>query len=222
MAYTSAMTSAPTASPILWYFADPMCSWCWGFSPVIETLREAYRERLKIALMLGGLRPGTREPMTAQQREEILHHWRDVQVMTGQAFSFEGALPAGFVYDTEPASRAVITAGAIDPAATFPYFKSVQQAFYVEQRDVTRPDELAALAQDQGMEAEDFLARFESEEMKRRTQQHFLHTRQAGVKGFPALIASDASGPTRLSEGCRSFEEVRSALDAWLAARGRT
>jgi len=71
------------------------------------------------------------------------------------------------------------------------------------------------------MEAEDFLARFESEEMKRRTQQHFLHTRQAGVKGFPALIASDASGPTRLSEGCRSLEEVRSALDAWLVARGR-
>jgi len=215
------MNAASNSSPILWYFADPMCSWCWGFSPVIEALRGSHREKVKIALMLGGLRPGTTGPMMPQQREDILHHWRSVQAMTGQAFSFEGALPAGFVYDTEPASRAVITAGAIDPKATFPYFKSVQQAFYVEQRDVTRPAELAALAQDQGMEAEDFLARFESEEMKRRTQQHFLHTRQAGVKGFPALIASDASGPTRLSEGCRSLEEVRSALDAWLVARGR-
>jgi putative protein-disulfide isomerase len=220
MAYTSAMTSAPTSSPILWYFADPMCSWCWGFSPVIETLREAYRERLKIALMLGGLRPGTREPMTAQQRDEILHHWRDVQAMTGQAFSFEGALPPGFVYDTEPASRAVVTVGAIDPSATFAYFKSVQQAFYVAQRDVTRPAELVALARQQGVDEDDFLARFESDEMKRRTQQHFLHTRQAGVRGFPALIVSDASGPTRLSDGCRQLDEVRSALDAWLDKHG--
>ncbi|MDA8127603.1 MAG: hypothetical protein M0Z73_02725 [Betaproteobacteria bacterium] len=24
--------------PILWYFADPVCSRCRGFSPVIETL----------------------------------------------------------------------------------------------------------------------------------------------------------------------------------------
>jgi len=44
-------------TPILWYFADPMCSWCWGFSPVIETLRDEYRERMKTALVLGGLRP---------------------------------------------------------------------------------------------------------------------------------------------------------------------
>ena len=220
MAYTQAMNSAPTPSSILWYFADPMCSWCWGFSPVIETLREVYRERLKIALMLGGLRPGTTAPMTPQQRDEILHHWRDVQAMTGQAFSFEGALPPGFVYDTEPASRAVVTVGAIDPAATFAYFKYVQQAFYVAQRDVTQPAELAALARQQGVDADDFLARFESDEMKRRTQQHFLHTRQAGVRGFPALIVSDASGPTRLSDGCRPLQEVRSALDAWLDSRG--
>lgn len=214
------MSSAPTSSPVLWYFADPMCSWCWGFSSVIETLREAYRERLKIALMLGGLRPGTTEPMTPQQRDDILHHWRDVQAMTGQAFSFEGALPAGFVYDTEPASRAVVTVGAIDPAATFAYFKSVQQAFYVAQRDVTQAGVLSALAVASGIDAGDFAARFGSDEMRRRTQQHFLHTRQAGVRGFPALIVSDASGPTRLSEGCRSLEEVRTLLDGWFDARG--
>jgi len=214
------MTGAPTSSPVLWYFADPMCSWCWGFSPVIETLRVAYRERLKIALMLGGLRPRTTAPMTPQQRDEILHHWRDVQAMTGQAFSFEGALPAGFVYDTEPASRAVVTVGAIDPAATFAYFKSVQQAFYVAQRDVTQDGVLKALAVESGIDAREFTARLGSDEMRRRTQQHFLHTRQAGVRGFPVLIVSDASGPTRLSDGCRSLEEVRSALDAWLDTRG--
>ncbi len=220
MAYTAAMIATPASSPILWYFADPMCSWCWGFTPVIEALREGYREPLKIALVLGGLRPGTSEPMTPQQRADILHHWREVQAMTGQAFSFEGALPDGLVYDTEPASRAVITVGALNPAAIFAYFKSVQQAFYVAQRDVTRPGVLAALAHGHGIEAEDFLARFESDEMRNKTGQHFLHTRQAGVTGFPALVISDASGRTRLSDGCRGLAEIRSALDAWLAARG--
>ncbi|MDB5418474.1 MAG: dithiol-disulfide isomerase, partial [Phenylobacterium sp.] len=27
--------------PHLIYFADPMCSWCYGFSPVIEEIRKA-------------------------------------------------------------------------------------------------------------------------------------------------------------------------------------
>jgi len=88
---------------ILWYFADPMCSWCWGFSPVIETLRDEYRERMKTALVLGGLRPGTPAPMTMTERADILQHWRAVHARTGQPFRFDDALPDGFVYDTEPA-----------------------------------------------------------------------------------------------------------------------
>ena len=95
-------------SRILWYFADPMCSWCWGFAPVISAIKEAYADRLKGALVLCGLRPGTTEPMTAALREEILHHWHEVHRRTGQPFIFDDAMPAGFVYDTEPPSRAVV------------------------------------------------------------------------------------------------------------------
>jgi len=47
------------ADPHLIYFADPMCSWCWGFAPVIAQVRERYGEALPVRLVLGGLRPGT-------------------------------------------------------------------------------------------------------------------------------------------------------------------
>lgn len=120
------------ALPVLWYFADPMCSWCWGFSPVIEAIREQYRDRLKIALMLGGLRPEVNTGMSQRECDDILQHWHAVHARSGQTFNFEGAPSAGFVYNTEPASRAIISVGALDAAATFPYFKAVQQAFYVD------------------------------------------------------------------------------------------
>ena len=29
------------------YFADPMCSWCYGFSPTVELLRRRYGDILK-------------------------------------------------------------------------------------------------------------------------------------------------------------------------------
>jgi len=204
------------ATPILWYFADPMCSWCWGFSPVIETLRDAYRERMKIALVLGGLRPGETAPMTAAGREEILHHWHQVHARTGQPFRFENALPEGFVYDTEPASRAVVTVGGLDPALIFAMFKAIQTAFYAEGRDVTQPTVLADLAAGLGVDAAAFLQAFDSDAARAKTQAHFRQARQAGVRGFPTLILQQDSQLHSVSNGWLPLETVREAIKLYL------
>ena len=50
--------------PHLIYFSDPMCSWCYGFSPVIEEIRRAYGRALPVRLVMGGLRPGNEKAMT--------------------------------------------------------------------------------------------------------------------------------------------------------------
>jgi putative protein-disulfide isomerase len=204
-------------APVLWYFADPMCSWCWGFSPVIETLRDAYRDRVQIALVLGGLRPGETTPMTPKAREDILHHWHAVQARTGQAFRFEHALPEGFVYDTEPASRAVVAVGGLDPALIFPLFKAIQHAFYAEGRDVTQTRVLVELAAGLGVDAAAFLRTFDSDESRDRTQAHFRHARQVGVRGFPTLILQQDTQLHPVCNGCQPLDTVRAAIEARLA-----
>jgi putative protein-disulfide isomerase len=203
---------------ILWYYADPMCSWCWGFAPVMTAIKEVYEPRLKIALMLGGLRPGTTEPLAPALRAEILEHWHAVHRRTGQPFAFEGALPGGFVYDTEPPSRAVIAVGELRPEATFAYFKAVQAAFYAQRQDVTRAETLAALAGPFGIEAATFLARFDSDEVRQRTHGHFQQTRQTGIRGFPTVVLQNDAGYTLLTSGYRPFAELQPEIDAWLAS----
>lgn len=200
----------------LWYIADPMCSWCWGFSPVIEAICREYEARLKVELVLGGLRPSTKDPMPATQRETILRHWQAVQRMTGQPFRFGGAMPSGFIYDTEPASRGVVSASIIDSEAAFPFFKAVQSAFYVEQRDVTTAVVLARLASDVGLDARQFSQVFESDTAKSQTLGHFKKTRQWDVHGFPAVIMQNAAGYSALTSGYRPFEELRPKLGEWL------
>ena len=201
--------------PILWYFADPMCSWCWGFSPVIEHVRDEYRERLKIALVLGGLRHET-APMTAAQRDEILHHWHAVHERTGQPFRFDGALPENFIYDTEPACRAVVTVGGLDPALIFPLFKAIQSAFYAEGSDVTHADVLAERAAGLGIDATRFLQAFDSDDARARTQAHFRQARMAGVRGFPTLILQQDAQLHPVSAGFQALDTVRATLDRHL------
>ncbi len=208
------------SSTILWYFADPMCSWCWGFSPILEKIQATYDEHLNIALMLGGLRPGVpgeiTPPMTAQLRGDILHHWHEVEKMTGQTFNFEDAMPEGFVYDTEPASRAVVAVAQLSSDQIFAYFKSIQTAFYVEQIDVTDTDNLVDLASKIGIARDLFLKQFHSETVKKITQQHFQGARQAGVTGFPSLVIQDGSDFNFISKGYRPFEEISSLINNWI------
>jgi putative protein-disulfide isomerase len=206
------------STPLLWYFADPMCSWCWGFSPVIEAVRNTYHERLKIALVLGGLRPGTAVPQTTESRNEILHHWHQVHERTGQPFRFEHALPEAFIYDTEPASRAVVTAGGLDPAQIFAMFKAIQTAFYAEGRDVTQPAVLAGLAAGLGIDSATFLSAFDSDAARARTQAHFAQSRKAGVRGFPTLILQRGEQLDRVVDGWQPLDSVRAELDRLLAA----
>jgi putative protein-disulfide isomerase len=78
---------------MLWYAADPMCSWCWGFSSVIEAIGKAYHDRLTVTLVMGGLRPGMVTPITPAERDEIFHHWHEVRRRTGHVFMFEGTTP---------------------------------------------------------------------------------------------------------------------------------
>jgi putative protein-disulfide isomerase len=204
--------------PLLWYFADPMCSWCWGFSPVVEAVRNEYRDRMKIALVLGGLRPGETAPMTVAGRAEILHHWHQVHERTGQAFRFEGAMAEGFVYDTEPASRAVVAVGGIEPESIFAMFKAIQSAFYAAGRDVTQPEVLTDLAVKLGVTPVRFLPAFDSDAAKAKTQAHFKQARQAGVHGFPTLILQQGDQLHRITDGWRPLADVCAMIDAHLAA----
>jgi putative protein-disulfide isomerase len=206
--------------PLLWYFADPMCSWCWGFSPVIEAVRNHYHERLKIALVLGGLRPGTTTPMTAAARDDILHHWQQVHERSGQPFQFDGALPDGFIYDTEPASRAVVTAGGLDPSKIFAMFQAIQTAFYAGGRDVTQAAVLAELAAGLGMDAVAFQQAFDSEAARARTQAHFAQSRKAGVRGFPTLILQRGEQIDHIADGYLPLDAMRAQLDRLLLCPG--
>ena len=208
------MTEKPR---MLWYFADPMCSWCWGFAPVVSAIMDTYEDRLQLALMMGGLRPRTTQPMPAPMRAEILHHWEEVHRRSGQPFRFDGALPEGFIYDTEPACRAVVAMLELDGVAAFPYFKSIQSAFYAEGKDVTQPAVLAQLAAAQGAAADSFTERFESADIERRTQEHFRQTAEIGIRGFPTVVLQFGERVELLTHGYRPFEELKPMLEAWFA-----
>lgn len=200
----------------LWYIADPMCSWCWGFAPIIKEVRLNYSENLKIELVMGGLRSG-KLAMASGQRAEILNHWKAVNERTGQPFSFEGAMPEGFIYDTEPSCRGIVAMSLINPSLVFTLLESIQFGFYVEQKDVTNPKVLAQLAGKIGVDMDLYLQAFESDEVKNKVSNHFDKVRQWGVNSFPTVAVQNAAGYSILNRGYCLPNELFQKIDGWLS-----
>jgi putative protein-disulfide isomerase len=204
--------------PHLIYLADPMCSWCWGFSPVVDAIRARFGDALPIRLILGGLRPGTTEPMHEKAKRSTREHWEHVHQASGQPFDFGFLAREDFVYDTEPASRAVVVARR--SGLGLACLKAVHRAFYAENRDVTRAEVLAEVAAAIGLDREGFLAAFGSDGAREETWTDFAIAQKAGIRGFPTLLGGVAEEGAYgiVTQGFQPAERILPVLERWLAA----
>ena len=193
------------------YVADPMRSWCYGFGPQLADLRKRLAKTLgapaPVTLITGGLRPGQREPMAADKRDEILHHWHAVAERSGMPFDQSPAVAMrrdGFVYDTEPACRAVVMARehwAEDDERVLTFFHAIQHAFYGEGRDTTQAGVLRDVALANGVEAEHFDAVFDTDALRDETREDFRLSRRWGITGFPSLLAEQGGTLYQIGRG---------------------
>ncbi len=211
-------------APHLVYFADPMCSWCWGFAPAIEAVAGAYRRRLPVRVVMGGLRPGTEQSMTEEARAQIRHHWEAVNHASGQPFDYSILAHEGFIYDTDPAARAVVLARRVDPATALSFLGRLQQAFYAQGRDITAPSVLADLADAHGFDRAAFEAGLDDQDLKQETWRDYAVSQRAGVTGFPTLIVGPQSDGSfaMVSQGFNSLAPVAARIEAWMASAAVT
>ncbi len=198
------------------YFADPMCSWCWGFSAVIHTIKEDFSEQLPIRVMMGGLYAGASKPLDPAGKADIREHWQHVAELSGAEFDYAFFDREQFVYNTEPACRAIVLVQQHEPTATLAFLKQLQKAFYQHNRNITDRDILCEEAVKFGFNAEKFAQLFDADELIAETQKHFAITKQVGVTGFPTLFAVDDSGQQTMTSGYQPAEKVIRQLTDWL------
>jgi putative protein-disulfide isomerase len=195
-----------------------MCSWCYGFAPVISLLAERFEGRMDLKLVMGGLRAGHTAPMRPQDKAYIRDAWTRVNAASGEPFDFSFLDREGFVYDTEPACRAVVTARRLKPQMALPFMARISQAFYAENRDMTSAEEIAAVAEEAGFDPQEFGDAFLAADTRNETFRDFLAAQELGIHGFPTLIAgNEAKGYALVTNGYRPLDDVLEPLERWWA-----
>ncbi len=199
------------------YFADPMCSWCYGFGPVVGALTRQFEGRLELRLIMGGLRAGETRPMREKDLAYLKEAWANVADASGQPFDHAFFDRETFTYNTEPACRAVVTMRRRAPDKALSFTARVSEAFYAANRDVTSDEVLADIAAEADEDRASFFADLTGADARNETFRDFMLAKEAGVEGFPLLAAGrQSTGYALITHGFRPLDGLPEAIEDWL------
>ena len=128
----------------LYFYHDPMCSWCWGYRPTAQALFSSLPENVSMKNVLGGLAPDSDEPMSAELRSTISGHWKRIHDTLGTEFNFDFWTNCKPRRSTYPACRAVIAATNQDREEDMIF--AIQRAYYLRAMNPSDLETLEALA----------------------------------------------------------------------------
>jgi putative protein-disulfide isomerase len=172
----------------LYYVHDPMCSWCWGFRPVLLDLRKRLPRGIAFITRVGGLAPDSDEPMPPGMREDLQATWRRIQqTIPGTEFNLDFWKLTTPRRSTYPACRAAISArlmADLEDRMTY----GIQQAYYLQARNPSDVDTLVSVAQSIGLDAKEFEQRLLSPAIDQDLRNELALVRDMGVSSFPSLV----------------------------------
>lgn len=205
------------------FVGDPMCSWCYGFGKELSALTARFPQ-LPVRIVVGGLRAGATDVLDHAGKQMRLQHWARVEQASGLPFNRQGLLDrTGFVYDTEPICREVVTARDLAPEADLlAVFRALQHAFHVDALDTTDGRVLAEAGSQTltrlgfAVSADTFLARWQAPEIQAQAQADFALARSWNIRGFPALLLRAGNELQMIANGYSSAEMLEHRLHAVL------
>lgn len=174
---------------ILFYFHDPMCSWCWGFSEVYSRLLGKLPADVEVKRVMGGLAADSDEPMPEDMKQYVKGNWSKIEEkIPGVKFNYafwEQCQPRRSTY---PACRAVIAARIQDQRYDLLMTKAIQSAYYQQARNPSDETTLIELATEVGLDVKRFIVDLKSDNVSSLLMTEIYFTREMFVESFPSLV----------------------------------
>jgi putative protein-disulfide isomerase len=204
---------------VLYYAHDPMCSWCWGFAPVLRDLEAGLPDGVLMRRLLGGLAPDTDQVMAEEMQERIRSTWRRIQeTVPGTVFNFDFWTRCVPRRSTRASCRAVIAARVQGAEYDKQMTTAIQRAYYTQARNPSDAATLVELAQELALEAARFVADLDSAATRAQLEDEMRQCEALRIYSFPALVlaAGDSEWhiPVDYRDSAPMLELVHDLLDA--------
>jgi len=169
----------------LYFYHDPMCSWCWGYRPTSDLLVENLPDNVRVEKILGGLAPDSDKPMPDEMQKKLPQAWRRIHDMLGTEFNYDFWTNCSPRRSTYPACRAVIAAAFQNSADEMT--DAIQRAYYLRAMNPSDLETLEMLAAELELNTEKFSADIRSAETEHELKRQVSFARRSPISGFPSL-----------------------------------
>jgi len=208
----SGSTESTLPKQKVYYVFDPLCGWCYGFSPVIQQVAKDWKASIEVEVVTGGMVTGDREGiMDPGMARYILSAFPRVEQYTGVTFgtAYKKQLESGKFYSSSVAScRAVVAFRKLRPTSILEFISAIQKEMFIEGSDLQKMEEMAEIASQFGVDKPTFLNMVKSDENSKATESDFKLSSKMGVNGFPALVIEKNGRFEKMTEGYQSKSDI--------------
>ncbi|QUM88771.1 DsbA family protein [Moritella sp. 36] len=176
----------PSVKPKLYYVYDPMCSWCWGYKPVWNEIKQVVADDVDIIYLLGGLAPDSDEPMPEMMQAQVASYWKKIENYLGTTFNYEFWTENTPRRSTYPACRAILAART--QGAEQAMLDAIQVAYYLNAKNPSDNTVLVELAKQLGLDSDKFETVFVSQQLHQDLLTEIAFARSIGGTSFPSLF----------------------------------
>lgn len=206
-----------TNKPLIVYFYDALCGWCYGFSPVIQKLEQQYGSKVQFEVVSGGMILEEREGPIGEVAPYIKSAYKTVEQHTGVTFGegfLKGILEPGKArFSSRQPALALSAFKQFNTGKNLSFAAALQKAVYFDGIEPDNPAAYMPYAKAFGVDETQFAARMAAPETTKAAESEFALSAQSGVRGFPTVIWVHKREAQILSNGYLDYKELSSRVD---------
>lgn len=209
---------------VLIYCYDAYCGWCYGFSPVIKKIAEAFKDRLQIDVLSGGMILPEKPVHIKVSASYIANAYKNVEELTGIKFGKDylwhimNPEESDWYPNSEKPAIAMCIFKEYYPERAVEFAAGLQYALHFEGRDLTDDEAYLHLLEKYSIQTEIFYEKLNSETYKEMAYYEFSLMKQLQVTGFPCVfIQTENLKFTMVARGYTDYETLQQRIENVLA-----
>lgn len=219
------MAIPPQPVPHFIYVYDPLCGWCYGFSPVIMELEETFRDRATFEVIAGGMVRGDRVgpllDIAPYLREAYLTVEETTGIRFGQPYLDELFGEADMIMDSEPGCLVQTAVNLLQPDLAIPFAHEIQKSIYARGIPPSDRRSWVELAVTLGIDRQRISDLLSDDQTYQDMINGFSRSEGMGVRGFPTLLMEVEDQRYIITRGYAPWPAVEARIDEVLSALPR-
>ncbi len=201
--------------PRLVYCYDAYCGWCYGFSSVMQQIKDSFS--LEVDVLSGGMVIDETVHHISHMADYIKSSYKNVEELAGVQFGehylwhIENPSESDWIINSEMPSIALCIIKDLQPQNAWAFAKDMQWALFAEGRDLCDVHAYDLLLDKYGIEKMVFYEKWKQVDYKEKARYEFALVKQLGVTGYPTLLLQ--VGETKLYLLARGFTDVETVKE---------